>query len=63
MDGLIFGFFALSAVLFFGMLHYLSASRRPGMYPPKKILKKRAMVLGSSGGAALLLAILFLTVM
>jgi hypothetical protein len=57
-DGIIFGFFALSAILFFGMLHYIMAIQKPGMYPPKNILKRRAGVLGTGGVVALLLGIL-----
>ncbi len=59
MDGIIFGFFALSGVLFLGMIHYFLATHKPGMYPPKKVLRKRAGVLASSGAFCLILGVLF----
>ncbi|MDQ0214757.1 hypothetical protein J2S13_001154 [Oikeobacillus pervagus] len=62
MDGVIFGLFALSAVFFFGMFHYIFALYRPGIYPPKNILKKRAGFLGMSGLVTFLIGVL-LTVM
>ncbi|RIW35360.1 hypothetical protein D3H55_08170 [Bacillus salacetis] len=58
MDGIIFGFFALSAILFFGMIHYFMATQKTGVYPPKNILKRRAGVLGTGGIISLLLGIL-----
>jgi hypothetical protein len=57
-DGIIFGFFALSVILFFGMIHYFMATQKSGMYPPKNILRRRAGVLGTGGVIALLLGIL-----
>ncbi|WP_064092135.1 hypothetical protein [Rossellomorea aquimaris] len=49
MDGIIFGFFALSGVLFLSMVYNFISIQKPGMYPPKNILKKRAAILGSGG--------------
>jgi hypothetical protein len=57
-DGIIFGFFALSAILFFGTVHYFMAAQKPGMYPPKNILRRRAGVLGSGGVITLILGVL-----
>ncbi|MGM0846388.1 MAG: hypothetical protein ACQEUT_15545 [Bacillota bacterium] len=58
MDGIIFGFFALSLILFFGTVHYFMAAQKSGMYPPKNFLKRRAGVLGAGGVITLLLGIL-----
>jgi hypothetical protein len=60
MGGIIFGFFAVSAILFFGTIHYIIASYRPGMYPPKNILKKRALVLAGGGAIMMLVGWLLL---
>jgi len=49
MEGIVFGIFAISFILFFGTFHYLLATKRPGVYPPKPLLKKRAFVLGIGG--------------
>ncbi|PFA62571.1 hypothetical protein CN378_20315 [Bacillus sp. AFS015802] len=59
MDGIIFGFFALSGVLFLSMVYNFISIQRPGMYPPKNILKKRATILGSGGLITFLIGILF----
>ncbi|WP_174730604.1 hypothetical protein [Mesobacillus harenae] len=56
MDGVIFGLFALSFILYYGMCHYILASNRPGIYPPKTLLKKRAKALAAGGTIVLLLA-------
>jgi hypothetical protein len=61
-DGIIFGLFALSIILFFGMAHYLLSLKKTGVYPPKNILKKRAGVLGIGGGISFFLAIILLVI-
>ncbi|MEI5906452.1 hypothetical protein WAK64_05210 [Bacillus spongiae] len=58
MNGVVFGFFALSIVLFFGTFHYLLASQKPGMYPPKNIVKKRAVLLGSAGAIVFVIGLI-----
>ncbi|KPL61525.1 hypothetical protein [Rossellomorea vietnamensis] len=58
MDGIIFGFFALSTVLFLSMVYNFISIQRPGMYPPKNILKKRATILGAGGLITFLIGIL-----
>ncbi|RLQ97294.1 hypothetical protein [Falsibacillus albus] len=58
MSGVIFCFYAISAVLFFGTFHYLIAIKRPGIYPPKNLMKKRAGVLGAGGIIVLILGLL-----
>jgi len=52
-------FFAFSAILFFGTIRYLLELKRPGVYPPKQVLKKRAAVLAGGGGISLLVAVMF----
>jgi hypothetical protein len=56
--GVVFGIFALSAVLFYGAFHYLIATQKTGVYPPKQVLRKRAGVLAASALGALLLGII-----
>ncbi|HZG74091.1 MAG TPA: hypothetical protein VEY51_21360 [Chondromyces sp.] len=58
MDGVIFGFYTLSIILFVGMANSLMGIYKPGIYPPKKVLRKRASVLASGGIFTLLIAIL-----
>ncbi|WP_241494630.1 hypothetical protein [Bacillus coahuilensis] len=40
MSGIVIGFYGLSIILFLGMIHYLVATSKQGMYPPKNLLKK-----------------------
>ncbi|MDE3838129.1 hypothetical protein C0966_01855 [Bacillus methanolicus] len=61
MGGIIFCFFVLSAVLLYGTIHYLIATKKPGVYPPKHVLKKRAGTLAAGGIAVLILGILLLS--
>ncbi|WP_335872023.1 hypothetical protein [Bacillus sp. 2205SS5-2] len=58
MNGVVFGFFALSIILFFGTFHYILASQKPGMYPPKNLLKRRASVLAGGGCIVFILGLL-----
>ncbi|MEH7110318.1 MULTISPECIES: hypothetical protein [Bacillaceae] len=48
--------FILSAVLLFGTGKLLLDLTRPGVYPPKQVIKKRALKLAGSGGICLLIA-------
>jgi hypothetical protein len=48
--------FALCGVLFLGAVYYMLASKKPGVYPPKAILKKRAGALAGAGAVFFLLA-------
>lgn len=48
----------LSVLLLFGAIRYLLAIRRPGVYPPKQVLKQRAGTLAAAGGILLLIAII-----
>ncbi|WP_077211104.1 hypothetical protein [Bacillus dakarensis] len=49
MAGLTFGLFAFSTVLFLGAFYHIISITKPGFYPPKKILKKRAGGLAFGG--------------
>ncbi len=48
--------FILSMFLFLGTCKYFLDLKRPGVYPPKQILKKRAAALVGCGGICLLVA-------
>jgi len=54
-------FFFISAILFLGAGKYLFDLKRPGVYPPKQVLKKRAAALAGAGGIALILAFMLST--
>jgi hypothetical protein len=51
-------FFIFSAFLLLGAIKYFLEVTRPGVYPPKQILKKRAVALAGGGGIFLLIAIM-----
>ncbi|MFP5110851.1 hypothetical protein ACSU64_00495 [Bacillaceae bacterium C204] len=51
-------FFIFSAILFLGAIKYFLGLTRPGVYPPKQLLKKRAAALFGCGGVFLLIAVL-----
>ncbi|MBS4177505.1 hypothetical protein [Lederbergia citrea] len=42
-------FIMIGIILLVGMLHFLAAHQRPGIYPPKRILRQRAITLGGAG--------------
>ncbi|WP_342430185.1 hypothetical protein [Neobacillus sp. FSL H8-0543] len=50
--------FLISFLLFLGTIRYLLAIKRPGVFPPKQVLKKRASALAGGGGIFLVAAIL-----
>lgn len=58
MAGISFGLFVISCLLIFGGVNYFLASKRTGVYPPRKVLQERAFVLGGAGGMFLFLAII-----
>lgn len=45
MDGLIFALYSLAMILFLGAIYHLLALKKPGFYPPKRVLKKRGVIL------------------
>ncbi|MEH7417765.1 hypothetical protein V7266_21060 [Neobacillus drentensis] len=51
-------FFILSAILLFTTLKYLVELKRPGVYPPKQVLKKRAAGLAGLASIFLLVAVM-----
>ena len=51
-------FFIISAILLFGTLKNLFELKRPGVYPPKQVLKKRAAGLTGFACISLLVALL-----
>ena len=51
-------FFILTVLMLLGTFKNLFALRRPGVYPPKQILKKRAAGLAGFAIICLLIAIL-----
>ncbi|WP_066367985.1 hypothetical protein [Neobacillus fumarioli] len=48
----------VSVIFFWGTFKYFLDLKRPGVYPPKQLLKQRAAALASLGGACLLIALL-----
>jgi hypothetical protein len=50
--------FLLSILLFAGAIWNALGLKRPGFYPPKQVLKKRAAVLAGSGVIILLVSII-----
>lgn len=40
LSGAAAGIFALSVVLFLGGIHFFFSIKKPGVYPPKYVLKK-----------------------
>nr|WP_026582383.1 hypothetical protein [Bacillus sp. J33] len=58
MSGAAVGLFALSVVLFLGGINFLLLIKKPGVYPPKYVLKKRAAALAAGGAVLFLLALI-----
>ncbi|MBS4188774.1 hypothetical protein KHA94_00890 [Bacillus sp. FJAT-49705] len=58
MAGLTAGVFTIGAVLIAGGIYFILAITKPGVYPPKYILKKRAVSLAAGGIAFLLIGII-----
>ncbi|PLS02999.1 hypothetical protein [Neobacillus cucumis] len=51
-------FFLLSALMLLSTFNYLVKLKRPGVYPPKQVLKKRAAGLAGFGAIFLLIALM-----
>ncbi|GHH98548.1 hypothetical protein [Neobacillus kokaensis] len=51
--------FIICVILFLGSAKYFFALKKPGVYPPKQVLKSRAIVLAGGGGMFLLIAFMF----
>lgn len=52
--------FILSIIFLLGGINFFLASKRGGVYPSRKVLQERALVLGGVGGVLFLLSILIL---
>ncbi len=57
MGGFIKIVFLISAIAFLGALYFFLSAKKPGMYPPRNVLKKRARTMALAGGAAFLLGL------
>jgi hypothetical protein len=53
--------FLISVAFFVGAVLQLLTLKRPGMYPPKALLRKRAGTLAGGGAIFLLIGIIFYT--
>lgn len=51
--------FLISIVFFAGAVHNLLALKKPGMYPPKALLRKRAGSLAGGGAILLVIGVIF----
>ncbi|MEH7012760.1 hypothetical protein V7087_18450 [Neobacillus niacini] len=58
MKSVILVLFLLSILLFVGAIWNTLALKRPGFYPPKQVLKKRASALAGGGGIFLVVTII-----
>ncbi|WP_313799201.1 hypothetical protein [Cytobacillus sp.] len=58
MSGLIAGIFTLGALFIAGGVHFFLAIRRPVVYPPKYILRRRAAALAAGGIGFLLIGVI-----
>ena len=58
LSGAAAGIFALSVVLFLGGIHFFLSIKKPGVYPPKYVLKKRAAALAAAGALLFLLGMI-----
>ncbi|WP_243385832.1 hypothetical protein [Bacillus kexueae] len=59
MVGLIFLFIIIALLFFIGAVHYLKLANTTNSYPPKRVLRKRAMTLAAGGAVSLLFSIVF----
>jgi phosphatidylglycerophosphate synthase len=57
-SGILQVLFGISLLLFIGMFHFFLASKRPGVYPPKHILRKRAASLAMGAVVFFLLGLI-----
>ncbi|WML43295.1 hypothetical protein [Neobacillus sp. PS3-40] len=53
------GIFLISVLLFFWAVHFLLKFKKSGVYPPKKVLKKRAFAFAVEGAIFQVLGFLF----
>lgn len=50
----------MSAILIMTALHFGLEFLKPGVYPPKKVLKARALTFGSAGGILLFIGVVII---
>lgn len=50
----------MSAILIMTGLHFGLAFLKPGVYPPKKVLKAKALALGCAGGIFLFIGVVMI---
>ena len=58
LSGAAAGIFALSVVLFLGGIHFFLSIKKPGVYPPKYVLKKRAAAFAAGGALLFILGLI-----
>lgn len=58
MKGIMIFFIIVGVMSLVGMLYNIVAYQRPGIYPPKRVIKQRALALGGVGFALFLIGIL-----
>ncbi|WP_243291457.1 hypothetical protein [Bacillus sp. FJAT-47783] len=59
MAGLIFLFIIIGMLFFAGAIHYLKLANTTNSYPPKRVLRKRALTLTAGGVVSLLFGFIF----
>lgn len=52
-------FFILSAIFLIGAGKFIVDLKRPGVYPPKQVLKERALALAGAGVIFFFIALMF----
>lgn len=58
MSGVATVFFTISVILIVGGVYFLLAIKKPGLYPPKYLLKKRGVALAATGIAFFILGVI-----
>lgn len=56
---MMFGLYGVSILLFICTIHYFLSSKRPGVYPPRNILRKRSVSFALGAVIFLLLGSIF----
>ncbi|MFE8696281.1 hypothetical protein ACFYKT_07925 [Cytobacillus sp. FJAT-53684] len=58
MSGVTAGIFTIGTLLIAGGVHFYLAIKKPGVYPPKYILKRRAAAFAAGGIGFMLLGVI-----
>lgn len=56
MSALITGLYVLGIIMLCGMAGSLLSMKKPRLYPPRKVLQQRALLLGWGGGIVIVIA-------